>query len=136
MHDYPFFRASELRCKCGNCGGGEMNNFFMHRLISLRENMAFPFIIASAYRCPEYNDQISSTGLNGPHTTGRAVDIRVYGERAIQLIQGAYRHGILGVNWGGLGLKQRGHHPHRFVHLDDLRADEASKLRPWVWTYG
>ena len=135
MHDYPFFRASELRCKCGNCDGGAMNNFFMHRLISLRENLAFPLIITSAYRCPAYNKQISDTEENGPHTTGRAIDIQIYGHRAELLIQGAFRYGILGLNHGGLGLHQRGPRHKRFVHLDDLNKGDGFKTRPWVWTY-
>ena len=103
MLDYLFFRADELRCRCGNCDGGEMNKFFMERLISLRENMGFPFVVTSAYRCPAYNEQISDTGAEGPHTTGRAIDLRVYGHRAQNLIQGAHRYGILGLNHGGAG---------------------------------
>ena len=135
MHDWPFFKAHELRCKCGNCDGGEMNRFFMRRLISLRESMGFAFIVTSAYRCPDYNDRISSTGRNGPHTTGRAIDIAVFGAKAQHLIQGAHRHGILGLNHGGLGVSQKGKHKSRFIHLDDLSAEDSSGPRPWVWTY-
>lgn len=135
MKDYRFFKAHELRCKCGNCDGGEMNDYFMSRLISLRENMGFPFIVSSAYRCSDYNETISETGPDGPHTTGRAIDIVIYGKRAENLIQGAFRYGILGLNHGGLGLHQRGPHKKRFVHLDDLNRSDWHKTRPWVWTY-
>lgn len=135
MQNWPFFKADELRCKCGNCDGGTMNKFFMRRLISVREDLGFPLILSSGYRCPAHNAKESSTGLTGPHTTGRAVDIQVYGHRAMLLAQAAYRYGIVGVNHGGLGISQKGPYAKRFLHLDDLTAQDIAGPRPWVWSY-
>ena len=135
MHNWPFFRAEELKCKCGHCDGGTMNKFFMQRLVNVRENLGFPLVVSSAYRCPAYNAEISDTGKVGPHTTGRAIDIQIYGHRAHLLIQAAHRWGVLGPNHGGLGLYQRGPRHKRFIHLDDLSQIDGFKTRPWVWTY-
>lgn len=74
---YRYFSYRELRCKCG-CGQERMDPEFMRRfLIPLREQYGGPVILTSAYRCSEYNARISTTGYDGPHTTGRAVDVRV-----------------------------------------------------------
>lgn len=135
MKDYKYFSADELRCKCGKCSGGEMNEFFMKRIINLREYVNLPLILNSAYRCVNHNEHVSDTGERGPHTTGRAVDIRVHGSEAEAAIQGAFKIGILGLNHGGLGLHQRGPHQKRFIHLDDLAQIDGFKTRPWVWTY-
>lgn len=124
---YRFFSDRELRCKCGECDG-EMDPHFMSKLVALRAYLNFPFPVSSAYRCPAYNARVSSTGENGPHTTGRAVDIRVSGEQAFQILTQAARFGFTGV-----GVSQKGPHGSRFIHLDDLEAPEHP--RPWVWSY-
>jgi zinc D-Ala-D-Ala carboxypeptidase len=63
----------------------------------------------------------------GAHSTGRAIDIAVQGEKAHQLLKKAFSMGI-----GGIGVNQKG--SGRFIHLDDL--DETDNhTRPWVWSY-
>lgn len=119
------FTEEELTCHCG-CGRQEMDNEFMEKLVGMRLAMDRPFIVTSAYRCPDYNARISRTGTAGPHTTGRAVDIAMSGQSAYNLVELAYKMGITGI-----GLKQTGPHQGRFVHLDDLEGG----TRPWVWTY-
>ncbi|MFO1259072.1 MAG: D-Ala-D-Ala carboxypeptidase family metallohydrolase [Gammaproteobacteria bacterium] len=123
-----YFSETELRCKCG-CGQVKMNSSFLEKLIALREQLGFPFIITSAYRCPKHNQQASSTGIDGPHTTGRAIDIAVSGEKAYKLIQAAPAF-----NMTGIGVKQAGPHASRFIHLDDLQSKDGFP-RPWVWGY-
>lgn len=96
--------------------------------------MATPFIVTSGYRCPDYNEKISTTGRDGPHTTGRALDVRVDPERVMELITWLYNVNILNpMLHGGLGLRQRGNYADRFVHFDNLTQDESP--RPRVWTY-
>jgi uncharacterized protein YcbK (DUF882 family) len=104
----------------------DMDPVFMDKLVTLRKACAFKFPVTSGYRCPEYNDRISSTGRDGPHTTGRAVDINISGTRAYQLISLAGSYGMK-----GLGVKQHGEHRRRFLHLDDL----LEGTRPWIWSY-
>lgn len=130
MQDYPFFTAKELRCKCGECEG-EMDRLFMEKyLIPLRREAGFPFIVASAYRCPQHNANVSSSGLQGPHTTGRAIDIRIRGSRALSLVSLAVKHGMTGI-----GVSQKGDHASRFIHLDNLSDSETDGPRPWLWSY-
>jgi len=99
----------------------------MQRLDRLRERLAFPFLISSAYRCADRNEIVSTTGRDGPHTTGRAVDIFVMGESAYLVNKFAPHFGFTGI-----GMKQHG--KDRFYHLDDLEATET-RPRPWIWSY-
>lgn len=128
MSDSPwqYFNTSELQCKGKDCCGGkaDMHPDFMAKLVAIRRELGFPFVLSSAYRCPIHNAKESSTGTTGPHTTGRAVDILVRGTNAYKLIEAALRHGITGI-----GVKQKG--VTRFIHIDDLEG----QTRPWIWSY-
>jgi uncharacterized protein YcbK (DUF882 family) len=106
-----------------------MNDVTMRKLVDMRAELGFPFVLTSGYRCPQYNNRIAKTGLNGPHTTGQAVDIAVYGERALKVISNAWRYGFTGV-----GIDQSGPRDKRVIHLDDLMPPNHSP-RPWVWSY-
>lgn len=121
------FRREEFACAC--CGVEKMQEDFLHKLDDLRERMGFPFIVSSGYRCAEHNQGVSNTGPDGPHTTGRAVDLRLSGEQAFKVLTQC----VLGGWMTGLGLHQRGPHALRFIHLDDLQAPDHP--RPRVWTY-
>lgn len=127
---YPHFRASELACKClyTDCLRHAMDDGFMQRLERLRDNIKISMPVTSAYRCPKHNLDVSTTGPAGPHTTGRAIDIRVCGEEAFYLVEAAFYFGFTGV-----GLMQHGPSPRRFVHLDDLSSPDYP--RPRVWSY-
>jgi len=119
-----FFKRQELQCKhCGEC---EMDRAFMDKLDHLRYCFGKPIILNSGYRCPEYNNKISTTGLNGPHTTGKAIDIRVYGEHAWEILKFA-----IILEFKGIGVSQKGSYNSRFIHIDKLKHDG----RPWVWSY-
>jgi len=123
-----YFSKAEFACQCGECGsdGEELNLGFVARLDYLRATLGIPLRITSGYRCPTHNKRVSSTGLNGPHTTGRAADIAVYGADAFRLLREA-----TSINITGIGLQQKGAQAGRYVHLDDLDTEP----RPWVWTY-
>lgn len=126
---WKYFSLEELKCHCGKCGstGLEMNNDFMLWIVDLREVCNFPFIVPSAYRCPAYNAQRSSTGLNGPHTTGKAMDIACRGVEAMYLMQEALNKAVC-----GLGVSQKGED--RFIHLDRCGAIDGLP-RPVSWSY-
>jgi uncharacterized protein YcbK (DUF882 family) len=125
------FTPAEFICRCGQCGstGEEMDLNFVFALDQLRERFGEPMIITSGYRCPAYNDSISTTGLDGPHTTGRAADVSVSGEKAFHLVQQC----SLGGWMTGIGINQRGAYEKRFIHLDDLGV--PGHPRPRIWTY-
>ena len=113
MTQYPYFSDAELACSC--CGEAKMDPGFMAKVIRIREIFDYPMVLSSAYRCPDYNAQVSSTGRSGPHTTGRSIDVKVYGPRAVRLLTVALDEGMLGI-----GVSQKDPHANRFLHLDDL----------------
>jgi len=47
-----YFTEDEL--KCSHCGESRMNESFMNKIETLREQLGFPFPVNSAYRCPEH----------------------------------------------------------------------------------
>ena len=123
------FTVEEMKCKgTGIC---TMDEVFMELLEEIRELYGKPLYPISGYRSPEHNDKVSSSGLNGPHTTGRAVDITIFGTEARILEQIAMNNGMTGI-----GAKQHGPHKGRFIHLDNLESDpKVPRTRPWIWTY-
>ncbi len=121
------FTPHEMRCR----GTGELlvDPGFMDRLQAIRERLGFRFPVTSGYRAPSYNAQVSKTGTSGPHTTGRSVDVAVWGGEADLLIDTMKEFGFT-----GRGMRQHGAVSGRFVHLDDLD-DAPSCPRPRSWTY-
>ena len=124
---YKYFTDKELSCKCG-CDKQEMNSKFMKSIGELRELYGKPLIVTSAYRCPEHNNKVSSTGLNGPHTTGKAIDFLISRQDAYDLLFYA-----IGMQFSGLGINQKG--TSRFIHIDDLTDEEGYPIRPTIWSY-
>jgi uncharacterized protein YcbK (DUF882 family) len=127
MSKFKYFSAKELACQCG-CGRGEedMDEEFMHKVVELREACSFPLSVSSGFRCPDHNNNVSSTGLAGPHTTGKALDVKVVGDKAHKVLEAMFELGFPGV-----GVSQKGNHRTRFIHLDGL----SGNGRPWVWSY-
>lgn len=109
--DIEFFKMNEF--VCSHCDVERMDFQFVKTLDQLRRKLNFPLKVTSGYRCPEYNNRISASGMNGPHTTGKAADIHVvYGdarlflEEALDLFE-------------GVGINQRGSIESRFIHVDN-----------------
>jgi uncharacterized protein YcbK (DUF882 family) len=125
---WPNFHPEEFVSK----GNGQLLVVptFMDKLQKLRTETGRAMKINSGYRDPLYNNLIASTGMDGPHTTGRAVDIGAKGEEA-------YAFATVGAALGftGCGVKQKGSHSGRFIHLDDLLNSETKGPRPWMWSY-
>lgn len=114
------FTRAEFICKCG-CGREAMDPDFMRKLDAARESVGVVFSITSGYRCPEYNDKVSGSGLDGPHTTGKAADISLSYTDARKALT------TFCLRFGGVGIKQHGAPSGRFIHVDDLTSR--------VWTY-
>lgn len=128
MAQWRHFTLKEFECKCG-CDGNQIDPKLVDVLDDLREELGFPLRVSSGYRCPEHNRRVSSTGLNGPHTTGKAADIAIMGMDAYLLLQAAMRSGKI----YGIGISQKGPHIGRFIHLDMI--DSSHSFRPTVWSY-
>ena len=125
--NYPNFSVEEFACKGEDCCGGrsDMDDTFMAALQRLRVQLGFGLTVTSGFRCPEYNEVVSSTGPAGPHTTGKAADLAVDRAQAWLLL-------IQAGEFNGIGIKQHGNG--RFIHLDTLTEPEHSP-RPTVWSY-
>lgn len=122
---WRYFALEEFAC--AHCGANLIAHDFVDRLDELRHEVGFPLPVTSGYRCPTHNAAVSTTGLSGPHTTGRATDLGVRGELALRVVQTALTRGFTGI-----GLNQKGEA--RFVHLDDL-PNAPGQPRPHCWTY-
>lgn len=124
---YMFFPEEEMRCK-GNekrlcaCGGMLPKHSFMLTLVELRKAVG-PLSVTSGARCPKYNSVVSGTGFTGPHTEGRAADIKCSHEHTLKIIEEALK-----LPFTGFGLDQKG--GGRYIHLDMV-------VRPsrYIWTY-
>tara|TARA_R110001583_G_scaffold25218_6_gene91455 strand:+ start:4157 stop:4540 length:384 start_codon:yes stop_codon:yes gene_type:complete len=123
--NYPNFSEAEFRCK--HTGKLAMDEGFMGRLQALRTDYGKPLPISSGYRHETHPIEAAKEGGPGPHTTGRACDIKIMGGNALTLIALAVKHGFTGV-----GVRQKG--SKRFLHIDDL-PHEFKRPRPWVWSY-
>jgi zinc D-Ala-D-Ala carboxypeptidase len=122
---WKFFKREELACKC--CKAHITVPESLDRLERLRVDFGKPMKVSSAYRCSKHNADVSTTGLDGPHTTGRAYDIIVSGKDAYDLVHLATLHGFTGI-----GINQRGDVDKRFIHIDDIK-DRTT--RPRIWSY-
>jgi len=123
-----FFSEDELKCKCG-CGVYKFDEVFLKVLNSIRTDCDFALPVSSGYRCvnhPIEAKKIASGRPAGAHTTGKAVDFAVYGERAHKLLATAVFHGIKRI-----GVNQKGAHNQRFIHIDIVE-DLPS---PTIWSY-
>ena len=115
-----------LSCPC--CGVQGMDDEFMEEIDHLRHISQIPFIVTSGYRCPDYNNRIAKSGKSGPHTTGKAIDISLYGNKAWIVLSNALEMGFSGV-----GVYQSGDFKGRFLHLDQVENSGKIK-RPNLWS--
>lgn len=128
-HDWPWknFTPKELRQRSD--GKLYVVPSFLCKLQAFRIALNFIMPANSYYRSPEYNMKVSSTGPDGPHTTGRAIDIRVAGANAFEMVSAAKASGFTGI-----GVGQKGPWEKRFIHLDDLPNSDKHP-RPRIWPY-
>ena len=120
---WKYFKREDFACS--HCGENEIQNDFVDRLDALREVCDFPLVVSSGYRCPKHNQAVSSTGLTGPHTTGRAVDFAVDRERAVIVLDKALAMPV----FRGFGVNQKGASG-RFIHLDAINRPTRT-----IWSY-
>lgn len=120
-----YFKPDEFRCKGTSCCNHSLviDPKFLKMLDALRHQFGKPMVITSGYRCPAHNQAVSSSGPNGPHTSGKACDIAVQGEQAYRLVKLAML-----IGFEGIGVNQKG--TGRFIHLDTIK-----DRRPAIWSY-
>jgi len=120
----PLFTDDELTCRCG-CGRMEVDQDFMRKLLVFRERIGVVMPVTSGYRCPDHNEDESTTGRNGPHVRGQAVDILISHELAARLLRHAFNYGFIGI-----GAIQHGDVTGRNIHLD-----MTPRRYQTFWTY-
>lgn len=118
-NNYPNFSANELRCK--ETGEIAMDVDFMDRLQALRTEFGKRMPITSGYRSAKHSVE-RNKAKPGTHTQGKAVDVAVMGEDALELVRLALSYGFTGI---GISQKAGGA---RFVHLD-------TAPRKAIWSY-
>jgi len=121
-----YFSLSELQCKCGKCGGEVyFDDEFLDILNNIRADCGFPLPVSSGYRCFKHPIEAAKPAP-GAHAQGRAVDLLVYGDKALRLFDAARRCGIKRI-----GVHQKGPTSGRYVHLDT----SLTAPSPAFWTY-
>ena len=113
---------SYKECKCSCCGLVDVSSDLLDLLQEAR-NVLGPLQITSFYRCPSHNDNVSSTGLSGPHTTGKAVDIHVSNSQHRKKLIDYFSNKV-----SGLGIAKT------FIHIDIISPEELNH-RPNCWLY-
>ncbi len=126
FNNFPNFSSNEFRCKC--CDSIKLAPIVIEFCQDWRNYIQQGVSITSGYRCPEHNSKVSSTGEDGPHTTGFAVDIATSGRTQYELIDFALHYKMKPT---GIGIAKS------FTHLDWLTVDVDQKyvVRPNVWKY-
>ena len=135
----PHFTVSECNCnetlKLPWDDGIDQDEFmaFLTLMEEIRKEWGSrPIVVRSFYRSPEFNNKVSSTGFDGPHTGkkgGFAIDVGVSGGSALDLIKCAREVNLTNVQpIQGIGISQKGPHDKRFIHLDNLP-------RKALWSY-
>lgn len=123
------FTQDEFTCRCG-CNTFNMDHDFLQTLQDVRTSYGRAMNVSSGYRCaahPVEARKIEGGGKPGAHYSGKAVDILVAGEAALELLRVALAH----PNVKGIGVNQKGAHSSRFIHIDTL----TEPNRPTVWSY-
>ena len=121
QQDWCNFTPDEV--KCSHCGELKINTDIMDLLQQARNDLG-PLSITSGYRCSEHNNNISSTGPNGPHTTGKALDISVKDSKHRKELITYFAPKV-----PGLGIAKS------FIHIDILTAEDGFEMRPNSWVY-
>ena len=121
QEDWCNFTPDEFRCSC--CNRLEISSDIMDLLQKARNDLG-PLTITSAYRCPDHNNSVSSTGPSGPHTTGHAVDIHVSNSQHRKQLIDYFAKKVT-----GLGVAKT------FLHIDLLTPEHGFEMRPNAWKY-
>ena len=120
--EWKNFNLDEFKCKCG-CHNVSVHSDLLDLLQTARDFFGSSITITSAYRCPEHNNSVSSTGSSGPHTTSKAVDIHVSNSQHRKQLIDYFTNKVT-----GLGIAKT------FIHIDILTSDEIPH-RPNCWLY-
>ena len=115
------FKPEEF--ECSHCNILKISSDLMDFIQTARDDLG-PLSITSAYRCHDHNNSVSTTGPNGPHTTGLAVDLSVKDSQHRKKLITYFADKVT-----GLGIAKS------FIHIDLLTAEDGFDMRPNCWVY-
>ena len=123
---WPNFSIAEMACReTGLC---LLDGALMDALQRVRA-ICGPLTVTSGYRSPRHSKEAAKGRSGGPHTLGKAADIRCAGTQAFEILHTALDEGCTGI-----GIDQRGED--RFLHLDVItHLDDFPAVRPTIWSY-
>ena len=123
---WPNFSFAEMACReTGEC---VLDGALMDALQRVRA-ICGPLTVTSGYRSPRHSKEAAKGRSGGPHTLGKAADIRCAGTQAFEIL-----HTALDEGFTGIGIDQRGED--RFLHLDVItHLDDFPATRPTIWSY-
>lgn len=121
------FSRAEIACKCG-CGVSNFHLETLERLEAFRAHLGKNIFITSGCRCAKHNKAIGGSSgsyhLAGDVLEARAVDIRVFGSSALNLMVALESWDAEGFFTGrGIYLRER------FCHIDSGHAQLTMWLR-------
>ena len=119
--DWQNFSPDEVKCQ--HCGELKIDEELMDLIQAARETLG-PLRITSGFRCSEHNNNISSTGPTGPHTTGKAIDIATKSSQQRKELIDYFASKV-----SGLGIAKS------FIHIDLLTSEDGFDARPNSWIY-
>ena len=133
----PIDYIPRFKCKCG-CGNYKMDRDFLNRFQKVRiewfkeTGKDLVRSVSSGYRCNAHNRKVSRYASkidgSGPHTKGKAFDVKVSGKDAKKLFKIARKY-MTGIGWAQRSRRKKS----PYIHMDTLTAAEAP--RPTVWRY-
>lgn len=84
-----YFKREEFKCKCGGkyCNGfpAEPEKKLVTVADRVREHFGKPAIVSSGVRCKQHNENVGGVA-NSRHLTGKAMDFRVSGKSASEVL--------------------------------------------------
>ena len=95
----PNFSRAEMSCRCGS-GLDHMDEHFMKMLQQLQNELG-PLLVTSGVRCERHNHE-SGGYPKSAHLQSKGADIRIFGLRALQLVEEARR-----IGFSGIGISER-----------------------------
>lgn len=120
---YPMYNSkyfSEHEFKKIGCRLADMDESFMHTLDTLREKVAEPLVLSSAFRTVERNKAVGGVP-NSAHLKGMAVDIvALTSAKRFAIVSAALE---IGINRIGIGKS--------FVHIDT----DTTLPQGVIWLY-
>jgi len=114
------FYPENFKCPCCGIGPEKMDRMTVDDLDDARSGANIPFVITSAYRCPDHNAEVGGMSSSA-HVRGYAVDIACEGSRS--------RHKIvislLKSSFNRIGIAKD------FIHADK----DPDKPANVIWVY-